>query len=300
MLAYLFKILRKIFSQSARNQLKIKLFKLRNKNKKLLQLIHGTTDDEMLFNHIIKKLDLNYDILMIHSSLNDMVPMFVGNLNQLLNKIVGYCKENQITLVMPSFFFGKDTYDLGTYYKENHFDVKKTISQMGLLTELFRRKSGVKRSIHPTHSVCAYGLLAEEITKGHHLADTSFGEGTPFGFMAQYRTMILGLGTRYFRVLTQVHTAEDMLKEEFPIKFNTKEIISVMCKNERGEELNYSLRNTKQEYIRDARLIKRIIDKKIIKWKYKGIPMFLTEAKVITDTLSEAALNGETIYIKKK
>jgi len=295
---YLYDVMRKMFDQRFRNKIKHSIYKYRTKNRAIFSLIYATFTDDELINHLVKKLDGDYDILMIHSSFNSMTPMYKGKLNNFLNRLISYCEEKRITLVMPSFFFGKDAYNYGSYYKEHHFDVKKTISQMGLLTELFRRKSGVKRSIHPTHSVCAYGQLAEEMTKGHHLADTSCGEGTPFGYMAQHKTNILGLGTKYFRVLTQVHTAEDMLKDEFPIKFKTKEIISVMCKDERGEELNYSLRNIEGEYRRDARLITKIIGKKIKKWKYKGIPMFLTEANVITDTLIDAAQKGVTIYVK--
>ncbi len=59
--------------------------------------------------------------------------------------------------------------------------------------------------------------MAEELTKEHHLADTECGRGTPFGFMAEHKTKIPGLGTKYYRSLTQIHAAENFLKEKLPV-----------------------------------------------------------------------------------
>ncbi|NJS39886.1 MAG: AAC(3) family N-acetyltransferase [Rhodobacteraceae bacterium] len=64
-------------------------------------------------------------------------------------------------------------------HKTHNFDAKRTPSEMGLLTELFRRAPGAKRSLHPTHSVTALGPLAEQLTATHHQATTPSGRGTP-------------------------------------------------------------------------------------------------------------------------
>ena len=50
------------------------------------------------------------------------------------------------------------------------FDVRRTPSYTGLLTEFARRQRGAVRSLHPTKSVCAIGTLAEELTREHHLS----------------------------------------------------------------------------------------------------------------------------------
>lgn len=49
------------------------------------------------------------------------------------------------------------------------FDVRRTKSIVGLLTELFRHRPGVVRSLHPTHSVAALGRDAEWFTGEDHL-----------------------------------------------------------------------------------------------------------------------------------
>ena len=160
---------------------------------------------------------------------------------------------------------------------------------------MFRRTKGVKRSIHPTHSVCALGPLADEITRNHHLAGTTCGEGTPFGEMRKYRTMILGIGAKA-NSLTQIHSTEDIMKDKFPIPLFT-DIFLLTCLDESGNTIIYKLRIKNPEYAIDARSFRRIIKRaKIAKWTYKGIPFFLTQACDVTETFIEAAKNGETIY----
>ena len=59
---------------------------------------------------------------------------------------------------MPAFFFGGPEADPAAYYlKRPVFDVRRQPSEMGLLSELFRRRESVRRSLHPTASVCALG-----------------------------------------------------------------------------------------------------------------------------------------------
>ena len=59
------------------------------------------------------------------------------------------------------------------------FDAATSPSAVGYLSEVFRRRAGVLRSLHPVHSVCAYGKNAKFITEGHEHCKTGCGEGTP-------------------------------------------------------------------------------------------------------------------------
>jgi len=297
MKVFFYNLIRRFFPQEYRNHLKKVLLQVNFRIRKVLIVFYGKVNNEELLKNITQKLGIGYDILMIHSSFNDMLPMYTDNLKLFLNKLIEYCSINNITLAMPAFILGDENYDLAKYYSKNFFDVNKSKSQMGLLTELFRRYPGVKRSIHPTHSVCAFGPLADKLTRDHHLQNTKCGIGTPFGYMSEFNTKILGIGTKYYRVLTQVNSAEDMLKEKFPIQFNYNEKCPVSCINQSGDKIIYSLPIIKREYIRDANKVKNLLrDAKIFTWKFKGISMFLTQAKDITDTLVEAAKNGKTIY----
>lgn len=299
----IYNTLRRFLSQSSRNRLKKVLYKIKNRLKKLFLICYGTVDNDELISHIEYKLGSDFEILMIHSSYDNMLPMYVGNPSDLIKKLVNYCNRNGITLVMPCFFFGKggnDIIDAANYYRKTPIiDLNKSFSQMGFLTEIFRRYPGVRRSIHPTHSVCALGPLAEKIVCSHHLSNNPYGTGTPFGVMAEHKTKIFGIGTRYYRVLTQAHTAEELMGESFPIQFKYEESILITCISKDRNEIKYNFAVRSKEFRIDAIALKKILNNIGIQvWKFKGIPFFLTEAKLVTDTLISAAKKGKTIYRK--
>ncbi len=303
MQVFIYNFLRRFLSQQKRNSLKRILFKTKKRLKKYFLLHYGTINNDELLKHIQERVGKNYDILMIHSSFDNMQPMYIDNINIFVKKLVEYCLENEITLVMPAFFFGKegnDIIDAANYYRQRPFiDLRKTHSQMGLISEIFRRFPGVKRSVHPTHSVCSIGVLADIVTGTHHLSDNPYGELTPFGIMTQYKTKILGIGTKYYRVLTQVHTAEELMREKFPIKFNYNESILIKCITNEGKEIIYPFAVRSKEYRIDAIALKKILKNINIQiWKFKGISFFTADAKLVTDALIKAAEKGQTIYRK--
>jgi aminoglycoside 3-N-acetyltransferase len=290
------KLISLILTQESGNTINASLYKFKNKHKSIFRFIYGTAGDEDIYNNVLKKLPDKFDILMVHSSLNDMVPMYTGSLNKLLSLLLSFCQEKNVTLAMPAFFSGSN-WEAGKYYENGKhiFDVRKTFSQMGMLSELFRRTANVKRSIHPTHSICALGPLADVLTKGHHLADSSFGEGTPFGEVVKYRTIILGIGTRSPQPLTQVNSAPDIMKDEFPVNLYL-DTIPVTCVDEAGNNLVYNLRIRKREFRINRYTVKKIMRGKIIEWTYKGIPFVIAEADMVNRTIIEAARRGNTIY----
>ena len=74
------------------------------------------------------------------------------------------------------------------------FSYHDTPACIGLLAETFRHQPGVLRSIHPTHSVCARGARAEELTCDHILDNTPVGIHSPFRKLPALGGKILMLG----------------------------------------------------------------------------------------------------------
>lgn len=86
------------------------------------------------------------------------------------------------------------------------FDVARTSSCVGALTEYFRRLPGVVRSVCPTHSLAALGEDAESLVQGHEDCATPCGAGTPYWKLMQRDAAALLFGAYRY---TFYHTAED-------------------------------------------------------------------------------------------
>lgn len=177
------------------------------------------------------------DTLLVHSSF-DAFEGFQGkptDVISLLQHVVG----DEGVLMMPTMTFSGTAV---AYAQTNPlFDVARTPSRMGLLTELFRRAPGVVRSIHPTHPVAIWGRDANAIAAGHHLAGTPCGIGTPFESLLKRHGKIVLLGTD-ISVLTFFHMLEEVLEHELPVAPFTKEVFHLRSKTREGQILDTNCR----------------------------------------------------------
>ena len=115
------------------------------------------------------------------------------------------------------------------------FNVLKTPSNMGTITETFRQMPNVFRSLHPTHSICAKGNGARSLTEGHENCQTPFGYGSPFMKMIEQNMILVGfgVGVQHF---TLYHTFEDICGERFPFKVYLDQLFPLRCIDENGVE----------------------------------------------------------------
>jgi aminoglycoside 3-N-acetyltransferase len=292
--ARLYLALRKLLSQGARNALKQRLAHARRRLAPLYRMRYGTVSAAELCEQIAARIPQDTEIVMVHCSYNDLQPTYTGGLGELLTAVRGLADGGR-TVVMPAFFFA-DGEPVAYYRAKPEFDARRQASQMGVLSETFRRCKGIRRSLHPTHSVCAEGPLAEELVRGHHLASSTFGEGTPFGVMASRATAIVGIGTEYFRCLTQIHAAEDLLGDEFPLPL-IEGRLPVVLRDERGSTHQYSLQIRSNEFTRRLELMEPLLSDDVLKvWRYRGISLFVADAGAVTRTLIDAAHDGQTVY----
>ncbi len=130
------------------------------------------------------------DVLMVHSAFDRFSGFHGGPIDvvQVLQDAVGTTG----TLLMPTIPFQGSAIDYAR--GDPVFDARHTVSRMGLITELFRRAPGVVRSLHPTHSVAAWGCRAETLVAGHEQAGTPCGRQTPYGRLLEHDGKILLAG----------------------------------------------------------------------------------------------------------
>jgi aminoglycoside 3-N-acetyltransferase len=136
-------------------------------------------------------------------------------------------------VAMPSFPYVGSTVE---YLRpEPTFDVRRTPSRMGAVTEALRQQPGVVRSLHPTHPVCARGPGAEELVAGHDVAPTPFGPGSPYARMVErgMHQVWLGVGITTF---TLYHTFEALAGDAFPFPVLLDEPFAVRCIDADGAE----------------------------------------------------------------
>jgi aminoglycoside N3'-acetyltransferase len=116
------------------------------------------------------------------------------------------------------------------------FDVRRTPSYTGILTEFARRQRHAVRSLHPTKSVCAIGPAAREITATHHMSPYPYDTCSPYYKLIEGGGKIVGLGatTNY---ISFGYCVDDALKEQFPVRVYHEQILAAVCINYEGERV---------------------------------------------------------------
>jgi len=157
---------------------------------------------------ILKELEINSgDTVLVHCSLSS-IGRVEGDADTVIDAFIE-AVGGEGTIVMPAF----------TDNLKEPFDLESTKSDTGIITEIFRKRKSVLRSMHPTHSVCAYGKFAEKIVEGHNLSDTPCGRRTPFYKIKELNGKIVLLGVDMSRN-TMLHAVE----EETGMKYLIEEI----------------------------------------------------------------------------
>ncbi len=241
--------------------LKDRVARMRRERKfKKLKSGQPITKERILNN--LRKLGLKEgDVIFVHSSLTS-----IGYVGRGAETVIDALIETVGpggTLAMPSFSYAGSM--LETLERGLVFDPKRSPSVVGAITEAFRKRQGVYRSIHPTHSVCAWGAKAEWITAGHEKASTNFGPGTPLHKIMEEGGLIVGLGVD-FGPVTFVHIIEDTI-DNFPIEVYCEREYDVSVINGSGREIVMKVK------AHDPKISKTRIDH----WEGKWIRNFFTE-----------------------
>jgi aminoglycoside 3-N-acetyltransferase len=292
---FLYHVSRRLLSQRARDRAKAGLAWGRHALTPAMRRWHGPFDAAALMDELRARLPERFDVLLVHASMGDLAPMYMGGAPDLLQALRELCSAHR-TLVMPAFTYLVPGGDLLAHFRANpRFDGRRAPSQMGLLSEVFRRTAGVRRSLHPTHSVCALGPHAERLTASHHLAATTFGEDTPYDVLTKLNSVIVGLGTPYFRCLTQIHHAEDALGERFPLR-RRMETVDLTLADGRGD-FPYRLQHWVDAPVRRIDRLARLMPASELQaWSFHGVPLFWTRAAAVSRALLDAAGRGKTLY----
>lgn len=141
------------------------------------------------------------ETILIHSSMKSIGEV-EGGADTVLDVLMEYFAQGLLLLPTHTWRFmdGGNTV----------FDVRNSPCCVGILPELFRQRSGVIRSLHPTHSMAAYGKDAAAYLAGELETSTPCAPGGCYDRLRTVHGKILLLGVTHARN-TFIHSVEEVL-----------------------------------------------------------------------------------------
>jgi aminoglycoside 3-N-acetyltransferase len=151
---------------------------------------------------ILERMQIPHDgVLVVHSAIATLSRNGF-RAEAMIEALLGYMSEG--TVVMPTMTWRSVT------PAHPVWDELATPSHTGVLTEVFRTCYATARSIHPTHSVAAYGPQAHRLLARHHLDDTPVSANSPYGLMRDSAAYVLLLGVG-LESCTAIHLLEELI-----------------------------------------------------------------------------------------
>lgn len=157
------------------------------------------------------------DNLLVHSSMKSVGPV-EGGADTLIDALMEVVPEGLLMLPTHTWKQMSEEYSL--------FDRETEPVCVGIVPELFRKRSGVVRSLHPTHSMAVYGNGAEEYIQGEENLTTPCAPEGCWGRLKDIHAKILLVGVTHIRN-TYIHSIEEAYEvperlTAEPVRFQVK------------------------------------------------------------------------------
>jgi amino acid adenylation domain-containing protein len=235
------------------------------------------------------------DTVYMHNAFNAFNG-FSGGPQQIIDCILNVIGDSG-NLLMVSMAYTGSTEDYLKGVKT--FDVIKAESSMGIITEIFRRKKNVVRSLNPAHPILAFGPDAKWITSDHDKTLYSCGKGSPFEKITKLNTKAFFFDVS-FRTGTFFHYLEDKFKDCSPVQLYDDEPLENTVIDSNGNEIRvktYVFSKEAREN-RSARLIERELkNKNLIKTdKIGNTKLTLVNLKDVIDCAQALVNSGIHFY----
>jgi len=236
------------------------------------------------------------DTLLVHSALSKIGFLEEGP-KTLVDALLQVIGENG-NLLMPTS--PNNVYQLNYIQNTPYFDVLNSPSKTGAITEYFRTLKDVKRSLHPTEPVSAFGPLANYFIKDHFNELTPYTKNSPFCKVAEKQGKILYIGVSLAMAGTSLHTLEDAIKDfKYPIYYPN--IFDFRVIDTEGVEHNVKTKVHNPEWSKKRKCDDLIpmfeLENALKKVKIGEAETLLCDAKLFFDTmLKQYTEKGVTMY----
>jgi len=231
------------------------------------------------------------DVLFVHSSIDGLaMDIPARRILELLLETVG----PEGTLLMPSY----PKLTSYAFLKSGQvWDVRRTPSYSGLLTEIFRRMEGTRRSLHPTKSVAVRGPLRDELIAEHHTDVRPYGAASPYYKFVACGGKAIGIGVSA-KYIAFIHAIDDHLGEHFPVTTYRGEPLSGAVVDYSGSRIEVpTLAHDLRLSYDPVGLIRRHVPREQAhSLSYRNREFFYADAKSVFEIGVGLARKGITIY----
>jgi aminoglycoside 3-N-acetyltransferase len=237
------------------------------------------------------------DTLMVHAG-HSRLSGFKGSPSHVVDTLLDTVGRDG-NLVMVSMAYTSSAYDYLSQRKP--FDVRKAVSHMGIVSESFRRRNGVLRSLHPSNPVLAFGPHAAWIVEGHENCRHPCGRGSPFEKLAELRAKVLFLDATLY-TQTFFHYVEDMVADQLDFSLFRDQLIDAKVIDYDGNARTVPTYTYSDEAIRRRRpdiMIAELNRLGLIKKARVGNSrVFLLRTEDVVRVVNEMASRGVFFYWK--
>ena len=197
---------------------------------------------------------------------------------------------------------GKDGLLLMPAYgnRQKVFDIKRTKSNAGVLTEVFRNMNGVYRSKQPHFSMCATGIGASEICGEHEKCMYSFDKYSPYYkaiLNRDAKVILMGLDRHSVKTPIYHLAAVESINESSLYKtiYDSYESAKVIDENGKTIDFTYLVRN--KNYLNDDKIFRKLLmDTNPICLKKYGFSMIVIDGKALYNHVLTFCMAGGQIY----
>jgi aminoglycoside N3'-acetyltransferase len=287
-------MLREIFSKYFTKKQKLTIKAKYNKVKTFIVNSLMSYDGQMLKMELKKMGISENDTLMVHANFSPDNG-FKGAPLDIVNAFVELV-ATEGNLLMVSIPFRDAGYDY--LMKKKPFHINKTMSMMGLVTEMFRRKDGVLRSFHPTHPVLVYGKDSAWIVEGHEKCLYPCGVDTPFDKFRQLNGKILFFDVD-FTAITFFHYVEDIIKDKLPFNVYHDEPFFATAFDEKNQKHIIKIYTYNKDITRNAKKLEEEMSKRnlIKRAKIGNSNLILVNAEDVVSCQTSMVESGNYPYV---
>jgi aminoglycoside 3-N-acetyltransferase len=168
------------------------------------------------------------DTFLLHSNLKRLIFEFKRkkikiSVDLIIDSFLNVVGKNG-TIIVPLFNFD--------FINRNVFSIKNTPSQMGILTELFRKKYSSCRTGHPVYSFGVFGKKKKYFENIDNFS--AYGEESPFAVLKRFGGKIAILDLEDQDSMTFYHHIEEI--NNVPWRYN--KIFNGLCVDKNGKKKN--------------------------------------------------------------